>query len=59
MATEGPDPQCEIDGNCDELYAELAMLNRGPEDVKNFTENMLAELNYKDIKKFDETQGGN
>ena len=59
MATEGPDPQCEIDGNCDELYAELAMLNRGPEDVKNFTENMLAELNYKDIKNFDESQGGN
>ncbi len=59
MATEGADPQCEIDGNCDELYAELAMLNRGPEDIKNFTENMLTELNYKDIKNFDESQGGN
>jgi len=59
MATQGTNPQCEIDNNCDELMAELARLEALPAQVKELTENMLDQLDYSDIKNIDPNQPGN
>ena len=59
MATQGTNPQCEIDGNCDELMEELAKLQQLPGQVKTLTENMLDQLDYTDIKNIDPNQPGN
>jgi len=59
MATQGSNPQCEIDGNCDELMEELSRLQALPGQVKTLTENMLDQLDYSDIKNIDPNQPGN
>ena len=59
MATQGTNPQCEIDKNCDELMEELARLQQLPAQVKTLTENMLDQLDYSDIKNIDPNQPGN
>ena len=59
MATQGPNPQCEIDGNCDELMEELSRIQALPGQVKTLTENMLDQLDYSDIKNIDPNQPGN
>jgi len=59
MATQGTNPQCEIDGNCDELMEELSRIQALPGQVKTLTENMLDQLDYTDIKNIDPNQPGN
>ena len=59
MATQGSNPQCEIDKNCDELMEELSRLQALPGQVKTLTENMLDQLDYSDIKNIDPNQPGN
>jgi hypothetical protein len=59
MATQGTNPQCQIDNNCDELMEELARLQQLPAQVKTLTENMLDQLDYSDIKNIDPNQPGN
>lgn len=59
MQTTGPDAPCNRAGNCAELNARLATLNKAPEEIKQFTESMLAQVNYDDYENFDENQGGN
>jgi len=54
--TSGPNPQCEIDGNCEQLMTELATLNSGPNTVKTFVENLSDQLDYSDIANFDPGQ---
>jgi|TARA_R110000823_G_scaffold300514_1_gene421340 hypothetical protein len=49
IATQGPNAQCKTDGNCEELMRELAVLEKGPETVKNFVTNVTSQL---DISKF-------
>ena len=58
IATQGSNAQCHVDGNCEELMRELAYLNQSPDDIKAFTENMISQLSYKDIKNFDPNQPG-
>ena len=59
MATQGSNPQCEIDGTCDQLIEELSRLQALPGQVKTLTENMLDQLDYSDIKNIDPNQPGN
>lgn len=59
MRTQGPNPQCEIDGTCEADMAELARLQGLPGQVKTLTENMLDQLDYSDIKNIDPNQPGN
>lgn len=59
MQTTGPDAPCNRTGNCAELNARLATLKKAPEQIKEFTETMLAQVNYDDFENFDENQGGN
>ena len=58
IATQGANAQCHTDGNCEELMRELAYLEQSPDDIKAFTENMISQLDYKDIKNFDPNQPG-
>jgi len=58
MQTTGPDAPCNRTGNCAELNARLATLEKAPEQIKEFTETMLAQVNYDDYENFDENQGG-
>ena len=59
MQTTGPDAPCNRTGNCAQLNARLATLKKAPEQIKEFTETMLAQVNYDDYENFDENQGGN
>jgi len=59
MQTTGPDAPCNRTGNCAQLNARLATLKKAPEHIKEFTETMLAQVNYDDYENFDENQGGN
>ena len=59
MQTTGPDAPCNRTGNCAELNARLATLNKAPEVIKDFAEDIYAQVNYSDIENFDENQGGN
>jgi hypothetical protein len=59
MQTTGPDAPCNKTGNCAELNARLATLKKAPEEIKDFTERMLSQVNYDDYENFDENQGGN
>lgn len=59
MQVTGPDAPCQKTGNCAELNARLATLEKAPEEIKDFTERMLAQVNYDDYENFDENQGGN
>ena len=59
MQTTGPDAPCNRTGNCAELNARLATLNTAPEVIKDFTEDIYAQVNYNDYENFDENQGGN
>tara|TARA_R110000796_G_scaffold114534_1_gene226227 strand:- start:6451 stop:7740 length:1290 start_codon:yes stop_codon:yes gene_type:complete len=56
MATTGVNRKCEVDGNCEELEGRLANLQNGPVVIKGFMENILDQLDYKDIKNFDASQ---
>ena len=58
IATQGANPQCAIDGDCEQKMKQLAYLKQGPDDIKAFTENMISQLNYKDIKNLDPNQPG-
>ena len=57
--TQGTNPQCTTDGNCEELQAELAELQKGPATVKDFITNLSDQLDYEDILNFDEGQNSN
>ena len=59
MQVTGPDAPCNKTGNCAELNARLATLKKAPEEIKDFTERMLSQVNYDDYENFDENQGGN
>ena len=59
MQTTGPDAPCNKTGNCAELNARLATLNKAPEVIKDFAEDIYAHVNYDDYENFDENQGGN
>jgi hypothetical protein len=59
MQTTGPDAPCEANGNCAELTSRLATLNKAPGVIKDFTENMLSQVDYSKLENFDENQGGN
>lgn len=59
MQTTGPDAPCEANGNCAELTSRLATLNKAPGVIKEFTENMLSQVDYSKLENFDENQGGN
>ena len=54
--TSGANPQCKIDGNCNELYEELAALKQGPKQVKTFIEQLTDQLDYQNIRNFDPGQ---
>lgn len=57
--TQGTNPQCEKDGNCDVLQTELAELQKGPGLVKNFIENLSDQLDYSNLNNFDAGQNSN
>ena len=59
MRTQGTNPQCEIDGTCEEDMAKLSRLQALPGQVKTLTENMLDQLDYSDIENIDPNQPGN
>lgn len=54
--TQGANPQCKKDGNCEVLQEELAQLQKGPGLVKDFIENLSDQLDYESIKNFDAGQ---
>jgi len=57
--TQGTNPQCEKDGNCDVLQTELAELQKGPGLVKTFIENLSDQLDYDRLNNFDAGQNSN
>jgi len=54
--TQGANPQCAKDGNCEVLQEELAQLQKGPSTVKDFIENLSDQLDYESVKNFDAGQ---
>ena len=54
--TQGANPQCAKDNNCEVLQEELSQLQKGPGLVKDFIENLSDQLDYEDIKNFDAGQ---
>ncbi len=50
--TQGANPQCVKDGNCEALQDELAQLEKGPATIKNFITNLSDQLDYDSIENF-------
>ena len=56
IRTTGPNAQCKVDGNCEELQLELAKLEEKPAKVKAMLETLVDQLDWKSIDNFDESQ---